>query len=76
MLRAAGTRSVYRWVPTPECGYHQQMVRQPLKNLIAATAGMMSAASTRQILEEIDKPLKALGMSEGELLGLINHNKH
>lgn len=44
--------------------------------MIEATAGMMAAASTRQMLEEIAEPLKALGMSEGERLGLITHNKH
>jgi hypothetical protein len=45
-------------------------ITEPLNELLAETAGLMAAASTKQMLAEIFEPLKALGMNPEDVLRL------
>lgn len=47
------------------------LVRTPLRNLLAETAGMMAESSTKQLMAEIAEPLKELGMDAGDVKRLM-----
>lgn len=47
------------------------LVRAPLRNLLAETAGMMAESSTKQLMAEIAEPLKQLGMDAGDVKRLM-----
>lgn len=49
------------------------LVRPPLRALLAETAGLLAESSTKQLMSEIAEPLKALGMDATEVLRLMNH---
>ncbi len=50
-----------------------ELIREPMNELLAETAGLMAHASSKQLLADIAEPLKALGMDES-ILKLISHN--